>query len=59
MKSRFSLPITNNIGKYVSMFNHGTWLIENDGELALVSIYKGKPIFGSSVLINYEDNGQK
>lgn len=52
-------PFTNKTAKYASMFQHGTWLIENDGEVALISFYKGKPIFGSSVLIKHEENGQK
>jgi hypothetical protein len=51
---RVSLPITNKITKYVGHFNGGTWLIEEDGQAAVVSIYKGKPIFGTSVLINCE-----
>lgn len=46
-------PMTNKTAKYVYMFKHGTFLIENDGEAALVSIYNGKPIYGTSVLINY------
>lgn len=53
--TRVSLPITNKITKYASMFQHGTWLIENDGEVALISFYKGKPIFGTSVLIKHEE----
>lgn len=53
--TRVSLPITRKISKYASMFQHGTWLIENDGEVALISFYKGKPIFGTSVLIKHEE----
>jgi hypothetical protein len=50
---RFSVPFTDKIGNYVRLFSHGTWLIEEDGQAAVISIYKGKPIYGTSVLINY------
>lgn len=45
-------PITNKTTVYVNLFKQGTFLIENDGEVALVSVYNGKPIYGTSVLIN-------
>lgn len=45
--------MTDKTAKYVNMFKQGTFLIENDGEAALISIYNGKPIYGSAVLINY------
>ena len=35
--------------KYIGMFNFDTFLIEENDEKALVSIYKGKPIFGARV----------
>lgn len=46
-----SLPITDKIAKYINMFKQGTFLIENEDEAALVSIYNGRPIYGSSVEI--------
>lgn len=46
-------PMTDKTSKYVNMFKQGTFLIENDGEAAVVSIYNGRPIYGSAVLINY------
>lgn len=53
---RFSLPITAKTASYASLLQHGIWLIENNGELALISVYKGKPNYGTSVLIKYEEN---
>lgn len=50
---RFSLPITDKTGRYVNLLKHGTWLIENNDELAFVSVLNGKPIYGTSVLIKY------
>lgn len=50
-----SAPMTDKTAKYVNMFKYGTFLIENDGETALVSVYNGRPIYGSSVLIKYEE----
>lgn len=46
-------PMTDKTSKYVNMFKQGTFLIENEDEAVLVSIYNGRPIYGSSVLINY------
>ena len=45
-------PMTDKTSKYVNMFKQGTFLIENEDEAALVSIYNGRPIYGSSVLAN-------
>lgn len=50
-----STLMTDKTAKYVNMFKYGTILIENEDEAALVSIYKGKPIYGASVLIEYEE----
>ncbi len=47
--------MTDKTAKYVSMFKQGTFLIENEGEVALISVYQGRPIYGSSVLIKYEE----
>ena len=47
--------MTNKTAKYVNMFKQGTFLIENDDEVALVSICNGRPIYGSVVLINHEE----
>lgn len=41
--------ISKELSKYIGMFNFGTFLIEENDEKALVSIYKGKPIFGARV----------
>lgn len=45
--------LTGKILKYVNMFKQGTFLIENEGEAAIISVFNGKTIHGSSVLINY------
>lgn len=50
-----SLPMTDKTAKYIGMFKQGTFLIENEGQAALISIYNGKLIYGSSVLINHEE----
>lgn len=47
--------MTDKTAKYVNMFKQGTFLIENDGEVALISVYQGRPIYGSSVLIKHEE----
>lgn len=41
--------ISKELSKYIGMFNFGTFLIEENDEKALISIYKGKPIFGARV----------
>ena len=50
-----SLPMTDKTAKYIGMFKQGTFLIENEGQAALISVYQGRPIYGSSVLINHEE----
>lgn len=50
---RFSLPITDKTVNCINLLKQGTWLIENDYEAAVVSVYNGKPVYGTSVLINY------
>ena len=50
---RFSLPITDKTANYIGLLQNGTWLIENGSEAAVISVFKGKPIYGTSVLINY------
>ena len=52
---RFSLPITDKIANYVNLLKQGTWLIENDGEAAVISVFNGKPVYGTSVLIKHEE----
>lgn len=49
--TKSDVPMTNKTSKYIGMFKQGTFLIENDGETAVVSIYNGKPIYGSAVEI--------
>lgn len=50
--TKSDVPMTDKTSTYINMFKQGTFLIENDGEAAVVSIYNGRPIYGSSVLIN-------
>lgn len=50
-----STYMTNKTAKYINMFKFGTFLIENEDEAALVSIYKGRLIYGASVLIKHEE----
>lgn len=40
--------------KYMYHLRLGTWLIENEGQAAVISVYKGKPIYGTSVLLKHE-----
>lgn len=42
--------ISQDLSKYVGMFKRGTFLIEENDEKALVSVYNGKPIFGARVV---------
>lgn len=51
----YSAPITNKITRYVGLFKQGTFLIENEGQAALISIYNGRPIYGYSVLVKDEE----
>lgn len=47
-------PMTSKTANYIYMFKNGTFLIENDGEAAVISILEGRPIYSSSVLIKDE-----
>lgn len=42
--------ISKELSKYIGMFNFGTFLIEENDEKALVSIYNGKCILGARVV---------
>lgn len=42
--------ISQDLTKYVGMFKQGTFLLEENDEKALISIYNGKPIFGARVV---------
>lgn len=50
----FSVPFTDKIANCVNLLRQGTWLIENEGQAAVISVYKGKPIYGTSVLLKHE-----
>lgn len=39
-----SKPISKEMSKYFGMFNWGTWILEENGESILISLYKGKII---------------
>lgn len=41
--------ISKELSKYIGMFKFGTFLIEENDEKALISIFNGKPIFGARV----------
>ena len=53
---RLSLPILYKMEKNIGMLCQGTWLIEDGIELALVSVYKGQPIYGISVLTKHKQS---
>ena len=41
--------ISKELSKYIGMFKFGTFLIEENDEKAIISIFNGKPIFGARV----------
>lgn len=42
-------PISKKLGNFVHLFKQGTFVVEEDGEKMLISVYQGKVIFGKSL----------
>ena len=42
-------PISRKLGNFVHLFKHGTFVVEEDEEKMLISVYQGKVIFGKSL----------
>lgn len=42
-------PISKKLGNFVHLFKHGTFVVEEDEEKMLISVYQGKVIFGKSL----------
>lgn len=42
-------PISKKLGNYVHLFKYGTFVVEEDEEKMLISVYQGKVIFGKSL----------